>query len=109
MIEIEAGGVRKSKTYYANRLQVEMTESYGRVRVTEDKTAKPLSSAYVKVYARMNDGRVKFYKDGYTDFRGKFDYASLNTGQLDDVDRFAVLVLDDQAGAMIREAKPPKQ
>ena len=41
MIEIEAGGVRKSKTYYANRLQVEMTESYGRVRVTEDKTAKP--------------------------------------------------------------------
>ena len=44
----------------------------------------------------MNDGRVKFYKDGYTDFRGKFDYASLNTGQLDDVDRFAVLVLDDQ-------------
>ena len=109
MIEIEAGGVRKSKTYYANRLQVEMTESYGRVRVTEDKTAKPLSSTYVKVYARMNDGRVKFYKDGYTDFRGKFDYASLNTGQLDDVDRFAVLVLDDQAGAMIREAKPPKQ
>jgi hypothetical protein len=109
MIEIEAGGVRKSKTYYANRLQVEMTESYGRVRVTEDKTAKPLSSTYVKVYARMNDGRVKFYKDGYTDFRGKFDYASLNTGQLDGVDRFAVLVLDEQAGAMIREVKPPKQ
>ena len=69
MIEIKPE-VHKSKTYYANRLQVEMTESYGRVRVTEDKTAKPLSSIYVKVYARMNDGRVKFYKDGYTDFAG---------------------------------------
>ena len=30
-------------------------------------------------------------------------------GQLDGVDRFAVLVLHDEAGAMIREAKPPKQ
>ena len=86
-----------------------MTESYGRVRVTGQENAKPLASTYVKVYARMNDGRVKFYKDGYTDLRGKFDYVSLNTGQLDGVDRFAVLVLHDEAGAMIREAKPPKQ
>ena len=109
MIEIEAGGIRKAKTYYANRLRVEVTESYGRVRVTGEENAKPLPSTYVKVYARMNNGRVKFYKDGYTDFRGKFDYVSLNTGQLDDVDRFAVLVLNDEAGAMIREAKPPTQ
>ena len=109
MIEIEAGGIRKAKAYYANRLRVEVTESYGRVRVTGEENAKPLPSTYVKVYARMNDGRVKFYKDGYTDLRGKFDYVSLNTGQLDDVDRFAVLVLNDEAGAMIREAKPPTQ
>ena len=68
-----------------------------------------MPSTYVKGYARMNAGRVKFYKDGYTDFRGKFDYVSLNPGQLDDVDRFAVLVLNDEAGAMIREAKPPTQ
>jgi hypothetical protein len=109
MIEIEAGGIRKAKAYYANRLRVEMTESYGRVRVTGQDNAKPLPSTYVKVYARMKDGRVKFYKDGYTDLRGKFDYVSLNTGQLDGVDRFAVLVLHDEAGAMIREAKPPTQ
>ena len=109
MIEIEAGGIRKAKAYYANRLRVEVTESYGRVRVTGEENAKPLPFTYVKVYARMNDGRVKFYKDGYTDLRGKFDYVSLNTGQLDDVDRFAVLILNDEAGAMIREAKPPTQ
>jgi hypothetical protein len=109
MVEVVAAGLREAKAYYANDLTVQMTESYGRVQIAHSKTGKPLPSAYVKVYARMNDGQVRFYKDGYSDFRGKFDYVSLNTGQLDKVDRFAVLVLDDKAGAMIREAKPPKQ
>ena len=109
MVEVVAAGLREAKAYYSNDLKVQMAESYGRVQIAHSETGKPLPSAYVKVYARMNDGRVRFYKDGYTDFRGKFDYVSLNTGQLDQVDRFAVLVLDDEAGAMIREAKPPKQ
>tara|TARA_B100001115_G_scaffold116746_1_gene86853 strand:- start:1781 stop:8269 length:6489 start_codon:yes stop_codon:yes gene_type:complete len=109
MVEVVAAGLREAKAYYANDLKVQMAENYGRVQVAHSGTGKPLSSAYVKVYARMTDGRVRFYKDGYTDFRGKFDYVSLNTGQLDEVDRFAVLVLDDDAGAMIREATPPKQ
>jgi hypothetical protein len=55
----------------------------------------------------MKDGEVKFYKDGYTDLRGKFDYASLSTNDLDNVDRFALLVLHDQQGAIVREASPP--
>jgi len=109
MVEVVAAGLREAKAYYANDLKVQMTESYGRVQIAHSKTGKPLPSAYVKVYARMNDGQVRFYKDGYSDFRGKFDYVSLNTGQLDEVNRFAVLVLDEKAGAMIREAKPPKQ
>ena len=45
------------------------------------------------VYARMKDGAVKFYKDGYTDLCGYFDYTSLNTNELDFVDRFSILVL----------------
>ena len=38
-----------------------------------------VSKAYVKVYARLRGGKVRFFKDGYTDLRGKFDYASLNS------------------------------
>ena len=38
-----------------------------------------MSKDYVKVYGRAQDGSVKFFKDGYTDLRGKFDYVSLNT------------------------------
>ena len=58
---------------------------------------------------KKDDGQVRFYKDGYTDLRGRFDYVSLNTGELDNVQSFAILILNDDHGAIIREAKPPKQ
>jgi hypothetical protein len=52
---------------------------------------------------------VKFHKDGYTDLRGRFDYASVNTPERQPIQRFAVLVLSDDRGAVIREAAPPQQ
>jgi hypothetical protein len=60
-----------------------------------------------KVYARKRGGAVEFYKDGYTDLRGWFDYATLSTTELDAVERFAILVCSDRAGAAIVEAGPP--
>ena len=107
MIEIEAGGKRKAQAYYANRLNTELTPEYGRVRILDKITGKPLPKVYVKTYARMNNGDVRFYKDGYTDLRGKFEYASLNTDDLDQVQRFALLIIDPEAGAQIEEAPPP--
>jgi hypothetical protein len=50
---------------------------------------------------------VKVYADGYTDLRGAFDYATLSTNDLDQVERFAILVCSDHAGAAILEASPP--
>ena len=70
---------------------------------------KPLPETYVKVYAKLGNGQARFYKDGYTDLRGRFDYASLNTGDLDNARDFSILVLHDRHGAAIREAKPPTQ
>ena len=107
MIEIEAGGKRKAQAYYANRLNTELTPEYGRVRILDKITGKPLPKVYVKTYVRMNNGDVRFYKDGYTDLRGKFEYASLNTDDLDQVQRFALLIIDPRAGAQIEEAAPP--
>jgi hypothetical protein len=109
MIEIEAGGKRKAQAYYANRLSTEVTPDYGRVRILDKITGKPLPKVYVKAYARMNNGDIRFYKDGYTDLRGKFEYASLNTDDLDQVERFALLVIDPDAGAQIEEAPPPSR
>ena len=52
---------------------------------------------------------MRFYKDGYTDIRGRFDYVSLNTNELDNVAQFSLLVLSEAHGAVIREAAPPKR
>ncbi|MFP6764676.1 MAG: hypothetical protein VB858_13705, partial [Planctomycetaceae bacterium] len=109
MVEIVADGLRKSQAYYANTLAVQMIENYGQVRVTDQTTDKPLSGTYVKVYGRLASGQVRFYKDGYTDLRGRYDYVSLNTGELDNVQSFAILILNSRHGAVIREVSPPKQ
>ena len=86
-----------------------MIENYGQVRVTHEKTNKPISAPYVNVHAMLAKGQVRFYKDGYTDLRGRFDYVSLNTNELGAVQKFAVLVYSDAHGAVVREATPPKQ
>jgi hypothetical protein len=95
-----------------------------------------LSKAYVKVYAKLKNGTLRFFKDGYTDLRGRFDYASLNgpdggqppqpvpyetapangldyqmlkPAELNDVEKLAVLVLSETNGAITREVNPPRQ
>jgi len=57
--------------------------------------------------AREKTGDTAFYKDGYTDVRGKFDYVSVSTGQLEGVEAFARLVKHDNLGAVIVTVKPP--
>jgi hypothetical protein len=109
MVEALADGLHKAQAYYANTLKVQMVETYGQLVVTHAETGKPVPGTYVKAYARMSDGTVKFFKDGYTDLRGRFDYASLNTNELEDTERLAVLILSPEFGAVVREAVPPKR
>lgn len=107
LVEITGEGQTRSQAYYANSLSVQVLEQSGQVRVAHQDTLQPLAKVYVKAYARRTDGTVHFYKDGYTDLRGRFDYASLSTNELDQVERFALLIHSDQQGAVVREAAPP--
>ncbi len=109
LVEITAAGQTRSQAYYANSLDVQVMENYGQLKVTRQGTRRALSMVYVKVYARMDDGEIRFYKDGYTDLRGRFDYTSLNTNDLDSVARFALLIFSENDGAVVREADPPKR
>jgi len=109
MVEIIAGGLTRTQAYFANTLNVQVVETFGQLKVASEKTGKPLAKVYVKTYARMNDGSVKFYKDGYTDLRGVFDYSSVSTNELDNVQRFSLLVLSENEGVVVREAAPPKR
>jgi hypothetical protein len=110
MLEAVAAGVRRSLPFFANNMRVAVTEAYGRLKVTAADNGAPLPRAYVKVYWRGRDGsdsKPRFYKDGYTDARGVFDYTSLSTDELARVARFALLVVTDAHGAAVREAAPP--
>ncbi len=109
LIEIKGAGQTRSKAYYANSLSVQLMETYGQLRVGNKSTGRSISKVYIKVYARMKDGSIRFYKDGYTDLRGRFDYTSLNTNELDSVKKFAILICSDKNGSAVREADPPKR
>ena len=109
LVEMIGSGQTKSQAYFSNALALQLVENYGQLRVTHGETGRPIPKTYVKVYAKMQDGATRFYKDGYTDLRGRFDYASLNTNELEGVSRFSLLVLSEDHGAMVREASAPKQ
>jgi len=108
MIEIGAGGITKAQAYYPHSLDIRLLSNYGQVRLAHATTRAPLPKVYIKVYARTQDGEIRFYKDGYTDLRGRFDYTSLNTNEIENVERFAILILSEKHGAAIRETAPPK-
>lgn len=133
LVEVIGAGKRQTQAYHANTLKLTLTETYGRLETRDVSTDKPLPKAYVKVYAKLNNGTVRFFKDGYTDLRGRFDYASLNApenvtqqqvsdggapangldyamlkpAELNNVSKLAILVLSDTHGATVKEVDPP--
>ena len=108
LVEVSAGALRQTQIVYSNSMDATVVDAFGRLQVTHG-GGQPVEQAYVKVYARHQGGEVRFFKDGYTDLRGQFDYASLSTNDLDSVERFAILVIHPERGALIREVGPPKR
>jgi len=111
LVEAVAGGKRRTATYFSNSMRVSVQESFGRVKVSDAATGRPLPRVYVKAFGTASASGAAddafFFKDGYTDLRGVFDYSSVNTDALDRVKRFALLVVSDKYGAVVREAGAP--
>ena len=108
IVEVIGGGQKFSKAVYANELKTTLSEAMGLLTVRHGKTDKPLSKVYVKVYADTQNG-VKFFKDGYTDLRGKFDYSSVSSTGLGKVRKFSILVMSEEDGATVLEAQVPQR
>ena len=139
LVEILGAGQRKAQAYHANTLKLALAENYGRFELREQGAGKLVSKAYVKVYARLKGGTIRFFKDGYTDLRGKFDYASLNSSssgggvptplasesgssqgenmnyqmlkpeELGGVEKLAILIMSPADGTLVREVNPPSE
>ncbi len=107
IVRVGAGGLQRVLTHQPHTFELRLLETQGQLQVV-GADGKPVPKAYVKVYAKRG-GEAVFHKDGRTDLRGRFDYASLNTG-LDGVESFAILVVapGDQ-GASVRVVKPPQR
>jgi len=68
----------------------------------KDTFKKPITGAYCKVYSRdAVTGEHKFFKDGYTDIRGRFAYRTLSTDQLQRADALAMFVRTPNDGATV--------
>lgn len=109
LVEVRGGGIVRRQAVLATAMSVQFVEAYGQLVATDKVSGKPLPKVYVKVYARMPDGSARFHKDGYTDLRGRFDYASVSESATVGGDRYAVLVLSEDRGAVTREVAPPPQ
>ena len=108
LVEVLGGGKRRSQAVYANQLQTIVSENFGILTVRHAGDGRPLPKVYVKVYV-MTGGGPKFYKDGYTDLRGKFDYATVSTTDIADASKFSVLVMSEEHGAAVLEATVPQR
>jgi hypothetical protein len=106
-VEIIAGGQRQILSSFTHALDIRLSPSSGQLLVLHAATGKALPTTYVKVYAEDQAGRIAFYKDGYTDLRGRFDYASLGTGAAHRIKRLAIFMSHEQAGSTVREVNAP--
>jgi hypothetical protein len=70
------------RPHFSTSLNVVLSAAAGEVQVRHSSTGRPLVGTYVKVYTRDNHGGVAFFKDGYVDRRGRFQYAALSSNQL---------------------------
>ena len=104
-IELSTGSIKQFETYFSANLNVIINENIGELKVLNS-DLKPVIKAYVKCFAKVG-GSNQFYKDGYTDLRGKFNYLALNTDQLKNASMFYIFVSDDDLGSMIKECRPP--
>lgn len=119
-----AGGLSRSLPRFASSLTVHVLEAQGVLQaycppdtaagsgsdppVSRGVRLLPAAAVYVKVYARHAGGDEVFYKDGYTDLRGRFDYVTLtSTADVSAVVRYSLLVASRQHGAVMLQAAPP--
>ncbi len=103
-IRIDSNQVSDNNIFYDDdELIIQIKERYGKIKVISKTDHKPIKKAYIKVFTKN-----EFYKDGYTDIRGKFDYVSVSSRQLIDTQSFAILIVTEHCGSAVKYAKPPK-
>ncbi|KAF1320245.1 hypothetical protein FI667_g12627, partial [Globisporangium splendens] len=107
-IESAAAPIDVVRPYFNSSLQVDVMKQSGMLQVFHK--GMPVSRCYVKVYAKVSSSSsaaAQFYKDGYTDLLGKFDYVGINGELVARVERFLILTSHPKFGASVHQIDPP--
>merc|ERR1711964_112296 len=100
IVEVKYGANRAAfdrscvKPIYHQLMTIQISTEAGECRALESETGRPIAGGYAKVYARLKTGETIFYKDGYTDMRGRFNYRTLTSSSKGLVEKFALMILD---------------
>ncbi|GIQ89537.1 hypothetical protein KIPB_014022, partial [Kipferlia bialata] len=80
----------------------------GRICVRDKATGRRLPRVYVKALCvRKGQTKPAFWKDGYTDLLGVFDYATVSAYSMSEASEFLLYVDGGSRGAVSLTAKPP--
>uniref|UniRef100_K3X8M7 Uncharacterized protein n=1 Tax=Globisporangium ultimum (strain ATCC 200006 / CBS 805.95 / DAOM BR144) TaxID=431595 RepID=K3X8M7_GLOUD len=118
-IETVAAPIDLTRSYFNSTLHVEVMKQSGILQVF--RKGLPVSKCYVKVYAKVSSSslsgaasggrkssvKAQFYKDGYTDVLGKFDYAGVNGDLIERVEKFSILTSHVKFGTSVQQVDPP--
>lgn len=94
---MSAGSIKNILIYSYNILTVASNPELGMLRVSSESRV-PLSKVYVKCFAKQSNGQVHFFRDGYTDVRGSFNYFDVKTYTNNNLSSFALFISDDKHG-----------
>lgn len=98
---VETGSTQVLQNINSSKFAMTTNKALGEIQVIEPGSNKVLPQTYVKVYARSEDGSVQFYKDGYTDLRGKFNFRDHNNIDPASVKQFSILLSHPTFGTRI--------
>ncbi len=106
LVEVRCGEASQIVLHDGGDLKTFVSPAFGQLQATVGD--RPAAGAYVKVFAKYGDGDTRFYKDGYTDPLGRFDYLTLTGPDAEGVAELSVLVVDESHGASVQTVRPPR-
>ncbi|ORX45405.1 hypothetical protein BCR36DRAFT_333217 [Piromyces finnis] len=120
IVEIQGGNdyfIKNKCIYQPSKLSIQINENLGIVRVfkpnsssnNKEKEYIIAPGVYVKVYSKDKSGKITFWKDGYTDLLGRFDYVTISSNSdILNIEKFSILILFNDTMSEIKEVDPPK-
>ena len=107
IIKVMGDGLSKIFLYSHNKIALKINKTSGYVKVTSSETKKSLPKTYIKCFVQLKSGVVSFFKDGFTDMRGCFEYCNFEGVDSSNMKKFSIYVDHQTLGSLVQEIDIP--